>query len=91
MLTTGAIKPMQNNNNDETFQNTLSTWLLSQPTLVVVLMLFIAGMGYMLRQANERNREVQTILQEALIRKDSLLSRCYHDFQEETKRLMSTK
>jgi hypothetical protein len=89
MLTTGDIKPMQNNNNDETFQNTLSTWLLSQPTLVVVLMLFIAGMGYMLVQANERNREVQTILQEALIRKDSLLSRCYHDYQEDIKRLMS--
>lgn len=78
-----------NNNSDETFQNTLSTWLLSQPTLVVVLMLFIAGMGYMLVQANERNREVQTILQEALIRKDSLLTRCYKDFQEETKRIMS--
>lgn len=80
---------MENNqNNNETFGNTISAWLLSQPTVVVVLILFIAGLGYMLVQANERNKEAQTILQETLARRDSLLMKCYQDRQEELKRIL---
>ncbi len=79
---------MQNNNND-TLGSTISTWLLSQPTVVVVLILCIAGLGDMLVQANERNKEAQAVMREALERSDSLLIRCYGDRQEELIRILT--
>lgn len=72
-------------------EKTILDWILSQKTVVVILIFSMLWMGWMLMRSNDQNQEAFKTLEKSLSYRDSLLIKCYEDRNRDIKALLDKK
>lgn len=72
-------------------RKTILDWILSQQTVVVILIFMMGGMAYLIIRSFDQNQRAFESLERSLSYRDSMLIKCYEDRNMDFKALLDKK